>query len=74
MIKCKVEEGSEVTVGQIIAITVEKGMDIASIVMPSLTSPAAPAQIDTPVSSPSPSTKTSTPSTSSASTVPPSGQ
>lgn len=72
--KILVEEGSEVTVGQIIAITVEKGMDIASIVMPSLSSPAASAQIDTPVSSPTSATKTSTPAASSASTVPPSGQ
>ncbi|XP_033326878.1 dihydrolipoyllysine-residue acetyltransferase component of pyruvate dehydrogenase complex [Megalopta genalis] len=41
--KILVPEGSQVDVGQLIAITVEKGMDWKSVVVPSATKPAAAA-------------------------------
>ncbi|XP_076230934.1 dihydrolipoyllysine-residue acetyltransferase component of pyruvate dehydrogenase complex [Calliopsis andreniformis] len=40
--KILIPEGSQVEVGQIIAITVEKGMDWKNVVVPSTTKPAAP--------------------------------
>ncbi|XP_017891253.1 uncharacterized protein LOC108631663 [Ceratina calcarata] len=45
-------EGSKVEVGELIAITVEKGMDLASVVVPTTTKPAAAAPPGAPAPAP----------------------
>uniref|UniRef100_A0A0C9QBQ6 Dihydrolipoamide acetyltransferase component of pyruvate dehydrogenase complex n=1 Tax=Fopius arisanus TaxID=64838 RepID=A0A0C9QBQ6_9HYME len=72
--KILVEEGSQVEVGQLIAVTVERGMDPKSIVIPTATKPSAKptASASKPAGSPAASSKVSSPSAGSQ--PPPSGQ
>ncbi|XP_053977827.1 dihydrolipoyllysine-residue acetyltransferase component of pyruvate dehydrogenase complex, mitochondrial-like [Hylaeus volcanicus] len=47
--KILVPEGSQVEVGQLIAVTVEKGMDWKNVVIPTVTKPVAASTMSTPV-------------------------
>ncbi|XP_043481795.1 dihydrolipoyllysine-residue acetyltransferase component of pyruvate dehydrogenase complex-like [Leptopilina heterotoma] len=72
--KFLVPEGAQAEVGQLIAIVVEKGMDLKSVVVPVVTKPAA-AGASPAAKAPAPEKATSAPAASSPSSKPPpSGQ
>lgn len=69
-------EGSQVTVGQLIAVTMEKGTDWKTAVVPSVTKPAATAASPAApaAQAAAPSAAKAAPSAPSSSQPPPSGQ
>ena len=78
--KILVQEGSEVEVGQLIAIAVEKGMDWKNVVVPATTKPAAAAApaaapaAAAPAVAPAAAAPTAAPAAAAADKTPPSGQ